>query len=184
MGGQLQPFDPSRGESTNGFRTAIEDLAASGGGTITTFRAGSSPNLRALGQAGAVWEGRLDVRADGSWDFDGTLSIVDTYDFDPRELGLPNSRDWWPETVTRAAAGALAGTGFSVTSVRIPARISSTNPTLTFEYNRLPTPRAPSWFEIAAGAPVTGVAATFAVPLFVPYYGFDIPHPLSRLGPL
>jgi hypothetical protein len=65
-----------------------------------------------------------------------------------------------------------------------PARISSTNPTLTFEYNRLPTPRAPSWFEIAAGGAVTGVAATFAVPLFVPYYGFDIPHPLSRLGPL
>lgn len=179
--GVLDPFGPPRGASGSGFAAAIDELASAGGGAVPEFRASSGANLRALGQAGVLWEGRLEVASDGSWTFDGFASVSDQYDFDPRELGTPYSRELVPEAATRVGAG-LAGTGFSVASVRIPAHLSSSSPQLQVPFTPLPIPSRPTRTDLIRGAPGTALGMVFVVPHFYPYVGHEVPHPMSRLS--
>lgn len=161
-------------ETPNSFEQGILDLAAAGGGVREHFHGGSSPDLNGVGEAGAVWDGRLEVAPDGSWTFDGTVSLTDTWDFDARQWGFRGA-----ELVNRVGGGALWGTPFSITSVRVPVSVSSASSTsgaATFDYNRLPRGGRPSSFDLATGAPFVWVWGVSGGVLTI-FTGDFFPHP-------
>jgi hypothetical protein len=171
--GRLAVFARSRETlgTPNTFEQAVIDLSAAGGGTLDSFHGASSPDLNGVGEAGAVWDGRLDVAADGSWTFVGTVSLTDTWDFDARQWGFRGA-----ELVNRVAAGALWGTPFRITSTRVPVSVSSTSGVATFDYNRLPRGGRPSSFDLATGAPFVWVWGVSGGVLTI-FTGDFFPHP-------
>lgn len=107
-------------------RSKIQELANKGGGSasINTTGWGGALTNGTLGNFRIHYQGVVNVKADGSWAFQGTMKFTDFWDFDPKKFGT-SGRSTAGELKTRFAATFLPGSPFDIDSETVP--VSQTN---------------------------------------------------------
>jgi hypothetical protein len=105
----------------------VERLRRAGGGSVSISARGTGGAMTngTLGNFTINYSGELTVTADGGWQFQGTMSFYDFWDFDPKPFGSGSGRPAFAEIRVRAAHYGLPGRPFHIRSEEVPVSQTS-----------------------------------------------------------
>jgi hypothetical protein len=117
-----------------GFQAEVRRLAGAGGGsaTISVTGWGGAMTNGTLGNSTIRYAGTVTVARDGTWSFNGTMTFIDYWDFDPKPFGSGSGRPVGAEIKVRVADAAIPGRPFPVDSVSVPVSQSSADARATW----------------------------------------------------